>query len=328
MRFLRFPVCSILPALLLFAGCHPGHRQSSLHPASPEAGEIAMLWWFMFVILTAVFILVIGLTAGAVWRRNGKRDSPPGGPTKFVVIGGIVMPAIILVALLFYSLHVTLALRRPEDGVTVRVTGYQWWWDIRYTDLDIVTANEIYIPAGEPVLLELAAADVVHSFWVPNLHGKMDAVPGNVNKFWIRAEAPGNWRGQCAEFCGRQHALMAFEVVALPREEFDEWVEARRRPHPVPDLPKLATGEEVFFSASCNICHTIRGTGADGTAGPDLTHIGSRLTLGAGTIPNTPADLAGWIVNPQALKPGNEMPRTFIDADELQALVEYLRNLK
>lgn len=316
-----------LLVLLVLAGCQPGHRQSVLHPASPDASEIATLWWFMFVMLTAVFILVMGLMAAALLVRRGDDARPPAGGKGFIVISGILMPSVILVAMLFYSLHVTVKLRRPDHGVLIEVTGHQWWWDVRYPELDVVIANELYIPAGEPVLLELKSADVVHSFWVPNLHGKRDAVPGVVNKFWLHADEPGRWRGQCAEFCGRQHALMAFEVVALARDDFDEWVQKRQRPHPEPETPKLVLGQETFFQASCNNCHTIRGTAADGTAGPDLTHIASRLSLGAGTIPNDGPNLAGWIANAQTIKPGNEMPRTFLDAHELQALVEYLRTL-
>jgi cytochrome c oxidase subunit II len=315
-----------LPFVLV--GCHPGHRQSVLHPASPEASQISTLWWVMFGVLTAVFIVVMALTAAAVLVRRRQDAAPPGGGVRFVVVSGIVIPSVILVALLFYSLQVTISLRRPQEGLLIQVTGHRWWWDVRYPELGIVTANEIYIPAGKPVLLELKSADVVHSFWVPNLHGKMDALPEVVNRFWIRSDEPGTWRGQCAEFCGRQHALMAFEVVALPPEEFEAWVAERRQPHPEPEDPRLVQGRDVFFQASCNNCHAIRGTGADGLTGPDLTHIGTRLTLGAGTIPNNTANLAGWLVNPQAIKPGNEMPRTFIDADDLHALVDYLQTLK
>ncbi len=301
------------------------HRQSIIHPASAEAGEIATLWWVMFGVLGAVFVVVMGLTAMAVLvRRTGSERKG----MRFVAVGGIAVPSVVLVGLLVYSLQVTLAVRGPAEGVLVQVTGHQWWWDVRYPGLDIVTANEIYIPAGEPVLLELKSADVVHSFWVPNLHGKMDMLPEVTNRFWIRAEEPGNWRGQCAEFCGRQHALMALEVVALPAEEWERWVAERRRPHPAPETPELLRGEKLFFSNSCHTCHAIRGTAADGRTGPDLTHIGSRLTLGAGTVGNGAGNLAGWLANPQAIKPGNKMPRSYMDGDELQALVDYLGTLE
>lgn len=325
----------LTPFLFLVAGvgCHPGHRQSALNPASFEATEIARLWWVMFGALTAAFILVLAFTFWAVFRRKQSEPRPWGGARRFVVVGGILFPAVVLVGLLFYSLRVTMVLRPPDEGVLIQVTGHMWWWEIRYPELGIITANEIYMPAGEPVRIELRSGDVIHSFWVPNLHGKMDTTPGLVKQFWLHADEPGTWRGQCAEFCGRQHALMAFEVVALPREEFDRWAEERQpTPQPVEPQPAeaepFARGKEAFFRASCHECHAIRGTRADGLIGPDLTHVGSRLTLGAGAIPNNTANLMGWIVNPQEIKPGNLMPRTFLEPDELRDMVEYLESLK
>lgn len=326
--------CFLAPAFLLLGGCHPGHRQSVVHPASFEASEIARLWWVMFGVLTVAFILVIVFTAWAIFRGREKTPSPPGGGRRFIVGWGIVFPAVVLVGLLFYSLKVSVLMRAPDEGVLVQVTGNMWWWDVRYPELDIITANEIYIPAGEPVLIELRSNDVIHSFWVPNLHGKMDTIPGLVNTFWLNADEPGQWRGQCAEFCGRQHALMAFEVVALPPDEFAQWVEDHQ-PEPKETTPvaaaekePFARGKEAFFRASCHECHAIRGTEARGRAGPDLTHIGSRLTLGAGTIPNNTGNLMGWVVNPQEIKPGNLMPRTYLEPAELRDLVEYLESLE
>lgn len=309
------------------SGC-AGHRQSVLHHASKEASQIAGLWWFMFAVLAAAFVLVIALTVWAVFARPKDPSRPPGGGNGFIIAGGIVLPSVVVVTFLFASLNVSLSLRQPREGMVIQVTGHQWWWDVRYPGQGIVTANEIYIPAGEPVRLELKSADVVHSFWVPNLHGKMDALPDVVTRFWLHAEEPGSWRGQCAEFCGRQHAWMAFEVVALPREEFDDWVAARQRPQPVAEDPRQARGKEVFFRASCNDCHSIRGTRAEGETGPDLTHIGSRLTLGAATVPNNRGNLAGWIANSQEIKPGNRMPRSYLDSEDLEALVDYLESLE
>ncbi|MCW8139021.1 MAG: cytochrome c oxidase subunit II [Planctomycetota bacterium] len=244
------------------------------------------------------------------------------------VVAGIVGPTVILVGMLFYSLRVSTALHLPEAAFTVRVTGFQWWWDVRYPDHDIVTANELYVPVGEVVRLELRAADVVHSFWVPNLHGKMDLLPEHPNQFWLRAEVPGVYRGQCAEFCGLQHALMAFDVVALPKDEFERWVAERQRPHPEPADDELRLGQEVFFSAGCNACHAVGGTDAVALVGPDLTHIGTRRTLGAGTVANTRGDLAGWISQPQVLKPGNLMPPSYLEPRELHALVRWLETLR
>jgi cytochrome c oxidase subunit II len=324
--FALLPILAVL-AIGTAGGCHRGHEQSALHPASPEAAGIATLWWVMFAVLGVAFLIVMGLTLFAV-SRAPRGKTAPGGAVRFVTISGIVVPGIILVGMLVYSLQTTLSLRRPAEGRLIQVTGFRWWWEIRYPELGIVTANEIYIPAGEPVRLELRAKDVVHSFWVPNLHGKIDMLPETVTRFWIRTDQPGTWRGQCAEFCGRQHALMALHVVALPREEFDRWVEERRRPHPVPAAPGLQRGEEVFFRASCHVCHAIRGSPAEGRLGPDLTHIGSRLTLGAGSVENSREQLAAWIHDPQALKPGNLMPHTPLERDELEALVDFLHSLQ
>lgn len=317
----------------VLAGCHPGHNQSSLHPASYEAAEIARLWWVMFAVLTAAFVLVVTLAVWAVLAR--KRDETKAREnSRFVVWGGVVFPVVVLVGLLFYMLRVSALLRPPEEGLVVQVTGHMWWWEVRYPDLGIITANEIHLPVGEPVRIQLRSGDVNHSFWVPSLHGKMDANPGMMNEFWLNPKEIGVWRGQCAEFCGRQHALMAFEVVALAPEHFQHWTREKQRTRFTEGSPptlggdRLARGKEVFFKASCHECHAIGGTRADGLIGPDLTHIGSRGTLGAGTVPNTTGNLMGWIVNPQEIKPGNLMPRTFLEPNELRDLVHYLQSLE
>jgi cytochrome c oxidase subunit 2 len=203
-----------------------------------------------------------------------------------------------------------------------------WWWEVRYPEQDIVTANEIHIPAGEPVRLELASADVIHSFWVPRLNGKRDLIPGMENVFWIQADEPGVYRGQCGEYCGAQHANMAFHVIALPRDEFNAWLAARTKLPPQPATAAAQRGAQIFRTAGCVQCHAIRGTQASGNAGPDLTHLGSRGTIGAAMLPNTRGNLAAWIADPQAIKPGIKMPRTFLAADDLQALVTYLEGLK
>jgi cytochrome c oxidase subunit II len=236
-----------------------------------------------------------------------------------------------LLGMLFYSLGTSMSLRRPHEGLVIQVTGHQWWWDVRYPGEGIVTANEIYLPAGEPSVIELRAADVIHSFWVPNLHGKIDLLPEMTTRIVLEPALPGEWRGQCAEFCGRQHAWMAFKVIALPREKFDAWVQARQsspEPQPASDAAQWRRGEAVFFRASCHTCHAIKDTDAVGRIGPDLTHIGSRLTLGAGRIANADEYLARWILDPQELKPGNLMPATRLEPGDLADLVAYLRALQ
>lgn len=316
----------------VFAGCHPGHRQSSLHPASRAAEEISLLWWVMFAVLAASFVVVMVFTAVAVLRKPNASASVSAASrrTRWLVIGGgIAFPGVVLLGMLFYSLGTSLSLRRPATGLEIRVTGYQWWWDVRYPGAAITTANEIYIPAGEPVVIELRAADVVHSFWIPNLHGKIDLLPEMPTRIVLEADQPGEWRGQCAEFCGRQHAWMGINVIALPRDDYDAWVLARQNPpRPSTDAALLRRGEDVFFRESCHTCHAIENTNALARIGPDLTHIGSRLTLGAGRIENTDEHLAGWLLDPQKLKPGNLMPATPLPPDDLAALVGYLRSLQ
>jgi len=326
MRFLR--IVSAGGLLIFLWGCG-SHMQSVLDPRSPAAREIAHLWWVMFGVYTAVFVLVIWLSLQAVFGKRGVRV--PGGPIRFLVALGIVMPAVVLVFFLFYSLRVSVVLSPPEEGLTIEVTGHQWWWDVRYPEHAVVIANEIHIPAGERVRIQLRAHDVVHSFWVPNLHGKIDVMPDVETEIWIESDEPGVWRGQCAEFCGTQHALMAFEVVVHEPDDFDRWlidrreaVERRTTTRPA----VLAHGEELFFQHGCYSCHAIEGTDAKSTIGPDLTHLGNRRTLGAAAIPNNYGNLAGWIANPQTIKPGSLMPPTYLEPGDLHAVVEYLLSLE
>jgi cytochrome c oxidase subunit II len=312
-------------------GCS-AHFQSALHPEGPQAHSIARLWWFMFFLLTAVFMITFLLLLIAMFvRRKEGREGPPLGSTRFVVLSGLAIPTVILLVLMFYSLGATLALRTPrEPGLTIRVVGNRWWWDVIYPDHGIITANEIHMPIGVPVLIELTSRDVVHSFWAPNLGGKMDLLPEKLNLFWLQADRAGEFRGQCAEYCGLQHALMGFMVVTQEPAEFEAWVGARQQERPPPDDPVLERGRQAFFhpDAGCYTCHAIRGTEAQGTLGPDLTHIGSRLTLGAATVRNTRENLAQWTLDPHAIKPGNRMPPTIIEREALDALVEYLMSLE
>ena len=314
--------------------------QSMVHPAGPAATEIARLWWVMLVAFTGVFLLVLVLLLSAISRRSRRPansedgalrnagTAPPWGRTGFIVAGGIVLPVVVLTPLFVYSLTTSARLRTPTDALTIRVVGHMWWWEVRYQDSGIVTANEIHIPAGKPVRLELASADVIHSFWVPRLNGKRDLIPGVENVFWVQADDPGVYRGQCGEYCGTQHANMAFEVIALPPAEFDAWLAAQAVVLPDPQIPTTERGQQVFFKAGCVQCHTIQGTRAGGNAGPDLTHLGSRRMIGGAMLPNTRGNLAGWIADPQAIKPGIKMPRTYLEADDLQALVSYLESLQ
>jgi cytochrome c oxidase subunit 2 len=325
-------------------------RAQVLDPAGPGAERIASIWWLMLVLAGIVCLVVYVLLLMAVFlgrgqarrprrqgpdgpgRRNEARPGearPPLGSGLFVVLGGIVIPILILVPLMLYSLGITAGLARPAaDELTIEVIGHQWWWEVRYPDAGVVSANEIHLPAGRPVRLQLTSADVIHSFWAPRLQGKMDLIPGNINTLTIEAEETGVFSARCAEFCGVQHANMQLLVVAEPAERFNEWLSERQEAAPLPRDPLTREGMEVFLSSACVYCHTIEGTNATGRVGPDLTHVASRLTLGAGTVANTRGNLGGWIVNSQAIKPGNRMPPMYLGSEELQALLAYLESLE
>ena len=290
-----------------------------LTPAGPEGEVLAEMAWVLFIGAAAIFVLVMALLA---WSLKGRRELAEG---RFIVGGGIVFPTLTLAALLVYSLVRGAAVQAPaEAAMRIEVTGEQWWWRVRYLDaqgrLDFETANEIRIPAGQPVLLELKSADVIHSFWVPSLAGKLDMIPGRTNRLRLLAARPGEYRGQCAEYCGGPHAFMAFFVVAQEEGAFRNWVDVQRRP---------ANQASPLFDSHCAGCHTVRGTAAAGALGPDLTHVGSRKTLGAALLPMNRGALAGWIASSQHLKPGNLMPSFgMLSPEELKGLAEYLEALK
>lgn len=302
--------------------------QSMVHPAGPAAAEIAWLWWLMFFAFTGVFLVVMGLLLFAIALRRDGDQLPPWGRTGFIVAGGIVLPMVILTPLYIVTLVSATKLHPPEDALTIQVNGRMWWWEVRYAEQQIVTANELHIPAGRPVRLELTSSDVIHSFWVPRLNGKRDMIPGLKTFFWIQADEPGVYRGQCGEYCGTQHANMAFEVIALEPAEFEDWLAKSSSPQTEPRSAAAERGAEVFQRAGCVQCHSVQPAEAGTPAGPDLTHIGSRRMIGAALLPNTRGNLAGWIADPQGVKPGAKMPRTYLAADELQDLVTYLEGLK
>jgi cytochrome c oxidase subunit 2 len=322
---------------------------SVLHPHGIEAVRIGHLWWLMLGVTTAVFLLVMGALAIAITRRPQASGLPgplPPGPRlrrSRVVAGAIGLTALTLFLLLFASIETGRAvasLGSPRATV-IQVTGHQWWWEVKYRDSHdledprnplpsriVTTANEIHIPAGRPVLLRLDSADVIHSFWVPSLHGKRDLIPGHPTSLWIEADRPGVYRGFCAEFCGHQHAHMGLLVIADPVDRYAAWYAAQLRTPPPPDDPLRQRGRQVVESAPCAFCHTIQGTEASGSLGPDLTHFGSRQTIAAATLANTPGPLGRWIVDPQAIKPGNPMPANPLSADDLRAVLAYLESLR
>jgi cytochrome c oxidase subunit 2 len=252
-----------------------------------------------------------------------------------VVVGSALGITVILLFIMLTASVVTghtIAGLSSKNPITIDITGHQWWWEVRYEatqpDQTVVTANEIHVPVGLPVVVKTSSADVIHSFWAPNLHGKRDLIPGYENALWFQADTAGVFRGQCAEFCGHQHAHMAFFIVAEPVEKFQAWLAQQVSTPPPPADPEAQRGEVVFLSHTCVMCHTIRGSGAGAKLGPDLTHIASRMTIAAGTLPNNRGNLAGWISDSQSIKPGNKMPPNPLKADDLNALLTYLETLK
>jgi cytochrome c oxidase subunit 2 len=310
-----------------------------MRPASEPAAQLANLGWLLTIIavivcaIIAVLVLIPGLRG---WRATRAREITPvhrGDGERWIVIGGIVVPLVILLGVFVVTAATLSRTSHPPTRARfmIEVTGHQWWWEVRYPSLDpqqtFVTANEIHIPVGEPITLRVASNDVVHSFWVPRLQGKIDLIPGQTNTFWLRADSAGVFGGQCAEYCGMQHAHMAMQVVAQPRAQFESWVAQQRRPAAAPSDSLTSAGRSAFEQQACSLCHAIQGTSAGGKMGPDLTHVASRMMLGAGTIPNTPGHLAGWIMNSQTIKPGNDMPQMYLDGASLHAIMAYLATL-
>jgi cytochrome c oxidase subunit 2 len=310
-----------VPALV--AGC--GGRQSTLEPDSHASKSIDNLWWIMFVGSTVIFAIVCLLVVMALLRARGStevnRTSSPGA-TRFVVIAGAIVPLFVLVGLFVLVLRTIPATSAPHGhtDMTVHVVGRQWWWDIRYDGTRVRTANELHIPVGEDVKVVATTDDVIHSLWVPRLNRKIDTIPGKQNTVLFRAAHPGDFRGTCAEFCGLQHAKMGLLVIAEPRARFQAWLRNQERPA-AKELP-------LFQGLGCGGCHTIRGTSAHGKVGPDLTHLASRATLAAATLPNTLDALGSWIANPQEDKPGAKMPQIPMSQSQLRRLLAYLETLR
>jgi cytochrome c oxidase subunit 2 len=301
-----------------------------LDPAGPYSEPVTRLAWVLLLGGFAVLAIVAAALAVALW--GGPALKRRLGGDRAIWIGGFAFPVVVLTGLLVWGLTLTsqLSATGPHFGeMRVRVTGEMWWWRVSYFDgagREIVRdANELHIPVGRPVMVELASADVVHSFWVPRLGGKMDMIPGRINTLRIQADAPGTYAGQCAEYCGGPHALMGFVVVAHAPDDFARWQAART----ASVQPVGGRGRQLFEDFGCAACHAVRGTPANGLAGPDLTHVGSRRSLGAGILPNNRGTLAGWVADSQAIKPGNRMPAyKQLNAEELQAISAYLDSLK
>jgi cytochrome c oxidase subunit 2 len=317
---------SLAACALLLAGC--GGQQSALNTGGPSAHRLSLLWWGLFGAAVVVWTVVVFLLVWALVLRRGPDVTPRSGGEKTVVIAGIVIPPLVLLGTFAGAMGVLNAERNPPHPsvLTITVVGHDWWWEVRYPNF--VTANEIHIPVGKAVRVNLRTADVIHSFWVPSLTSKTDLIPGKDNSTWLQADRAGTYRGQCAEFCGAEHAGMAFLVVAQPQDQFDAWMADQSRPAQPPTGSLAARGERVFTTQSCASCHTVRGTSADAKVGPDLTHFGSRQQLGAGSAPNNAGWLGGWIANSQSIKPGNKMPPQPLAPEDLRAVIAYLQGLK
>ena len=303
-------------------------------PAGPYAWSITTLSWVLLAVAGLVLLVVVAALAIALFGSDRHRARL--GGTRAIWIGGIAFPVVVLTLLLVYGLSLTRSLSDPirGDEMRVRVTGEMWWWRVAYLDDRgqplLLDANELHIPVGRPVALELESADVIHSFWVPRLSGKLDMIPGRRNLMRIQANEAGVFGGQCAEYCGGPHALMGFSVIAHPPRQFERLMQARlERERRRTAASAAPAGAQLFASTGCAACHRIAGTDANGIAGPDLTYVGSRRTLGAGILPNNRGTMMGWIGNSQAIKPNNRMPPyTVLTGEELMALATYLEAQK
>jgi cytochrome c oxidase subunit 2 len=309
------------------------HAASSVMDAAANSGAelIDQLGSILYIGGTAIFVMVMIL---AIYGVYGPRR--PINARRWIIGGGLVFPVVTLTVLLVYSLavsHDVMPGASSADVLRIHVIGKQWWWEVRYeqpgSDEQIVLANEIRLPTHQAVELVLSTTDVIHSFWAPALAGKMDMVPGRTTRMKLQTSEEGTFRAVCAEYCGGQHALMALFVIAQDAAEFNEWLARQRRPITAPTDPFLMLGQDAFFKGDCHTCHTIRGTAANATEGPDLTHVGGRNSLAAGTLNNHVGTMAGWIAGPQDVKPGNKMPETPVfTGTELRALSAWLGSLQ
>jgi cytochrome c oxidase subunit II len=313
--------------------------QSALDPQGPQAASLHWLIWVFFAVSAIIWTLVMLVLVIALLRRRASGQEPvstnqAGERRASVFVAGSLAATILTVGALtlisYLSTHSVAA--SPNAPIHIRVRGFQWWWEVTYLDptpsRNFITANEIHIPVGQPVTVDLLAMDVIHSFWVPNLAGKQDLIPGRLNQLTFTASRPGRYRGQCAEFCGLQHAHMAMLIVADEPQEYERWRERQIATAPAAATPEQDRGRQVFTEKACAACHAIRGTPAAGTLGPDLTHVAGREYIGAGVMPTTRGSLAAWIADPQGAKPGNNMPLVPLSAEELRSVSAYLASLQ
>jgi cytochrome c oxidase subunit 2 len=342
-RLLIFSLSLVTPWL---TGC--GVAQSVFQKAGPASARITYLSLFMTVLFLTITLIMWALIGWGFKRRRGSlAEHAPidaGGGHMWIAIGGVAVPLLVLSVLFvlglnllmdfpIHGMHGNMANAQMTMKPEIRITGHQWWWEIVYLNDDVhkqfTTANELHLPSHRPVNIEVVTADVMHSFWIPALHGKVDLIPGHKNYIRIEASGDGTYVGQCAEYCGAQHAHMRLIAVTEEPGDYEAWLEAQRLPGADPQTPEAVFGQRTFLAGPCSMCHTVRGTIAGGRVAPDLTHIGSRLAIAADTYPNNNAYLEAWITHAQSMKPGVQMPDlTQFTGDQLNGLVAYLRQLQ
>ena len=319
-------------------------NQTSLNPAGPAALRIEHTFALIFWITSTVTCLTLAALMYFVARRRHLSFTAPIPQTTTdasdrsaaqAVAVCVALTILLLFVMMISSFITSRRLGRMNDqqAMTIEVIGHQWWWEVHYPNdhepfRAVTTANEIHVPVGSLIRFEGTSRDVIHSFWAPNVHGKRDLLPGYNNELMVRFDRAGRWRGQCAEYCGLQHAHMSFYTVAESPDNFNQWMEAQRQSAIAPTTPQSQHGQQVFLTHQCVMCHTIRGTTAGSHVGPDLTHLASRETIAAGALPNTTGNLAGWILNAQSIKPGSRMPPNQISGSDLQDLLAYLEILR
>ena len=326
-------VVHVATSVLMVVALTACGESSMLSPHSPEARSIAATWWLMFVMAAGVYVIVMALVVVATTRRPAvaSEDKRRRFDNRLIVIGGLVVPGIILgitaVATVDVANELTPAAAAVQAPLRITVVGEEWWWRIDYPDAGVITANEIHVPVGQKVEIELISDNVIHSLWVPELNGKQDLVPGQLNHLRFTADKVGRYEGLCAEFCGIQHAHMQFVVFVDSADDYQTWLSANAA-GAAPTESLAQSGRQLFESTSCAGCHTVRGTSALGTNGPDLTHVGSRSTIAAGTLDNTPDGMADWLRHTQTLKHGALMPQVQLTDAEVSDLVAYLEGLR
>jgi cytochrome c oxidase subunit II len=321
-----------LAAAALLAGCE--NSPTILDPAGPVGKRESDLFWFIFIVATVVFVGVTSVLLYSVFRFRARPDGA--APRQIhgntaIELAWTIVPSLVLFAVLGVTITTMFGLAQPSGSnvLTVKAIGHQWWWEFQYPDQSIVTADEMHIPTGTVVHIDLVSDNVIHSFWVPQLGGKTDVIPGHDNSMWLQADRTGQFRGECAEFCGLQHAHMDFLVVAQPNDQFQSWVTQQQQAAQTP-TDSLALQGQKLFSTKCISCHLINGVNQPNRVqiGPNLTHFGNRQLIAGYVLDNTPSSLADWLRDPQAVKPGNDMPNLHLTQDQITALVAYLEGLK